>query len=97
MTSMSGLTHIKAARQAPAMLAVDLERSMKMAKMKLMAAAAAALLVGGLSGCATPGDQAGVAARHQHLRDAKQGPAASTVAVSEQGARKPLHDHREMK
>ncbi len=66
---------------------------------KLVAAAAAALLAGGLSGCATPagGDQAGIAARHQHLRDAKQGPAASTIAVSEQAARKPFHDHREMK
>ena len=67
-----------------------------MAMTKLVAAAAAALLVGGLSGCATPGDQTSVAARHQHLRDAKQGPAAS-VAVTEQVARKPLHDHREMK
>lgn len=64
---------------------------------KLLAAAAAVLLAGGLSGCATPGDQASVAARHQHLRDAKQGPAASTVAVTEPTARKPFHDHREMK
>lgn len=68
-----------------------------MAKAKLMAAAVAAVLIGGLSGCATPGEPAGVAARHQHLRDAKQGPAASAVASAEQAARKPLHDHREMK
>lgn len=68
-----------------------------MGAMKLFTAAAAALLIVGLSGCATPGEQAGVAARHQHLRDAKQGPAASTIASSGETARKPLHDHREMK
>jgi hypothetical protein len=78
------------------MLRLHIRKEHDMGTTKLLAAAAAALMIGGLSGCATPGDQAGVAARHQHLRDAKQGPAASTIATAEQ-APKLLHDHREMK
>ena len=59
---------------------------------KLLAAATAVLLVG-LTGCATP---ASVAEPHQHMRDAKQG-STYPAPAADQTVRKPLHDHREMK
>ena len=40
---------------------------------------------------------ASIDARHQHLRDAKQGPAASIVSPIGQPSKKLLHDHRDMK
>ena len=53
------------------------------------------------SGCATTeaGEAASqdIASRHQHLRDAKQGPAASVLSQAGQPGSKPLHDHRQMK
>lgn len=77
------------------MLPVRIRKELYMRTLKLVAAA---LIIGGLTGCASTGEPASVAARHQHLRDAKQGPAASaTVASSDQPAPKLLHDHREMK
>lgn len=79
------------------MLREHVQKEGDMGTLKLAATAVAVILLGGLGGCATPGDQASVAARHQHLRDAKHGPAASTVPVTTQAAIKPLHDHREMK
>lgn len=62
-----------------------------MSTFKWLAALSAGALLA-LSGCASTG----TAERHQHLRDAKQG---STLPdpVPGQPARKPLHDHREMK
>lgn len=70
----------------------------------LTKAASAALIVlaaGTVTACAsTDSSQAvsgGIDARHQHLRDAKQGPAASIDSPIGQPGRKPLHDHREMK
>lgn len=55
-----------------------------MLKAKLIAAAAAAALVGALGGCATPDAGAGstYAGRHDHNRDAKQGAASSYTAPS---------------
>lgn len=53
-----------------------------------------------LGGCATAvgGDQTGpYAGRHDHMRDAKQGPALSPVQPAAAPAPKVLHDHREMK
>jgi hypothetical protein len=47
-----------------------------------------------LGACASPGDPS--ANRHQHLRDAKQGPAMSATQ-STSSSPKLLHDHREMK
>ena len=80
------------------MLRLHIRKDHDMSMTKLLAAAAAVLMIGGLSGCAATGYEAGgIAARHQHLRDNKQGPAASTMAVSDQAAPKLLHDHREMK
>lgn len=58
---------------------------------KLLAAAAVAILA--LTGCTTTGQ---VAEPHQHMRDAKQG-STYPAPVEGQAARKPLHDHREMK
>jgi hypothetical protein len=72
------------------------QKEMIMVKTKILAAAAAVLVIGALGGCASTGEPAGIAGRHQHLRDAKQGPAASALATAEQ-APKLLHDHREMK
>lgn len=60
---------------------------------KLIAAAAAAVFVGMLAGCATPGAGAGdtspYAGRHDHNRDAKQG-AASSYTPSAPVTRKSL-------
>jgi hypothetical protein len=78
------------------MLRVHIIKEHDMGTTKLLVAAAAILMIGGLSGCAST-EQSGIAARHQHLRDAKQGPAASTLARAEEAAPKLLHDHREMK
>ena len=68
---------------------------------KSAVAAFVVLAAGTLTACATtdPGSSAGpsIDARHQHLRDAKQGPAASSASAIGQPARKPLHDHREFK
>jgi hypothetical protein len=54
---------------------------MNMLTTKLIAAAAAAVFVAALGGCATPGAAAGdtspYAGRHDHSRDAKQGPASA--------------------
>ena len=54
-----------------------------------------------VSGCATTESSEaasqGIASRHQHLRDAKQGPAASVLSQLGQPGSKPLHDHRQMK
>ena len=60
---------------------------------KLVAAAAAVVLAAAASGCASSGP----AERHQHLRDAKQGPAVPQAGAETRLPRKPLHDHREMK
>jgi hypothetical protein len=50
--------------------------------------------IGALSACAAPG---GISAEpHQHLRDAKQGPALS-YAPTPAAAPVLFHDHREMK
>ena len=57
---------------------------------KLLAAAIALTTI--VTGCAT----AGPAEPHQHMRDAKQGSTLPQPAA-DQPARKPLHDHREMK
>lgn len=56
---------------------------------------AAVAAVGALSACAAPSDPS--ADRHQHLRDAKQGPALTYASAGERAAPKLLHDHREMK
>jgi hypothetical protein len=51
-----------------------------------------------VGGCATTGPDAasvGATAPHNHMRDAKQGYAASPVAAAP--APKPLHNHREFK
>ena len=51
-----------------------------------------------LGGCATTGSDAasaGATVPHNHMRDAKQGYAASPVAAVP--APKPLHNHREFK
>ena len=68
---------------------------------KTVAAALVALAAGTLTACATTdsSQSAGgtIDARHQHLRDAKQGPAASSASVTGQPVAKLLHDHREMK
>lgn len=61
----------------------------------LMIAAFALVFTVGLAGCATQPPSDSFAARHQHMRDAKQGPAMPYAGSSE--APKPLHDHREMK
>lgn len=60
---------------------------------------AAALIAFTLTACATTdsGQTGSIQDRHQHLRDAKQGSAASSDSVVGQPAKKPLHDHREMK
>lgn len=68
-----------------------------MRAMKLVVAGSAVVMIAGLAGCASTGEAPSLAARHQHLRDAKQGPAASALASSDQPAPKLLHDHREMK
>jgi len=71
-----------------------------MLNMKLLATTAAIVLTGALGGCATPGagDQPGpYAGRHNHLRDAKQGPGLSVSLVTGMPAPKLLHDHREWK
>lgn len=67
-------------------------------KTRLIGTAIAVLLLGSLSGCATTGDAsppAGSSARHDHMRDAKQGYASSGTRRVE--AVKPSHDHRDFK
>lgn len=67
---------------------------------KLLATAAAIVLTGTLGGCATPGTAGPLgpyAGRHDHVRDAKQGPALSVSPESRAPAPKLLHDHREWK
>ena len=54
---------------------------------------AVAVAFAALTGCTTTGP---VAEPHQHMRDAKQG-FMYPAPVEGQAARKPLHDHREMK
>jgi hypothetical protein len=63
-------------------------------KTKVLAAIAAVFAFGVLGACATTGTETaatGAAARHEHMRDAKQGPASSYSGAP---AAKPLHDHR---
>jgi hypothetical protein len=62
-----------------------------MLRKTLISAIAAASAVG-LSACASPT----TSERHNHNRDAKQG-TAYPVPASDETAKKPLHDHREMK
>lgn len=54
-----------------------------MLKAKLVASAVALTLIGALGGCAGAGggSTSPYAGRHDHQRDAKQGPAPSTTAV----------------
>jgi hypothetical protein len=72
-----------------------------MLKTQKILIALAVLASAALSGCATTDGAAAagpsMAERHQHMRDAKQGAAASTLPIDSTVARKPLHDHREMK
>lgn len=68
---------------------------------KTAVAALIVLATGTVTACATTDSSqaagGGIDARHQHLRDAKQGPAASSDSPIGQPGTKPLHDHREMK
>jgi len=66
-----------------------------MLSIKLFDSAAILMLATTLSGCATPSSN-DPAQRHQHMRDAKQGPTMPYSPPGEE-VRKPLHDHREMK
>ena len=64
-----------------------------MLKTRLFAAAVALALIGALGGCASAGSgsTSPYAGRHDHQRDAKQGPAPSTtVAPSPASTRKSL-------
>ena len=65
-----------------------------MSTSKWLYRAAAVAAIGVLGACALPG--APSAERHQHLRDAKQGPVLSYAPV-QATAPALLHDHREMK
>jgi hypothetical protein len=56
--------------------------------------AVAVVALGAVGACASPSDP--YANRHQHLRDAKQGPAMASIQTAVP-APKLLHDHREMK
>lgn len=68
---------------------------------KTAVAALMLLAAGSVTACATTDSSqaagGNIDARHQHLRDAKQGPAASRDSPIGQPGTKPLHDHREMK
>lgn len=63
-----------------------------MLKSKLLLPLIASAALAGLGGCASTAPADG--ARHDHNRDAKQGYAAPYTPSQ---ARKPLHNHREMK
>ena len=65
-----------------------------MSTSKWLYRAAAVAAIGVLGACASPGGPS--AERHQHLRDAKQGPALSGAPV-QATAPTLFHDHREMK
>jgi hypothetical protein len=89
------LIHVKGGGAQAVMLAWQFrlkENDMPASKWVIRLVAAAA--IGALSACASPGGPS--AEPHQHLRDAKQGPALS-YAPTQAAAPVLFHDHREMK
>jgi tellurite resistance protein len=89
------LIHVKGGGAQAVMLAWQFRpKENDMLASKWVVRLAAVVAVGALSACASPAGPS--AERHQHLKDAKQGPALS-YAPTQAAAPVLFHDHREMK